>query len=210
MEILCADNERVIILSTAECGFLNDNLAWLIGNDMKQLDNIKYSAAGYYARLRDRSGVPDSRIRQAVNGGLALRPEEYEALAACFGLTLEQMLEKPDEVDEAQDASDLDGAEEQAVRYAILDEAAVGMQDSGVSLRPILQKIAEAWSSYLQMPVREEDVALMMALRLIIAAPRGGWSRKTLSDIIAYTAIAGEAAEERKETEHAVRTDDKL
>jgi len=82
-------------------------------------------------------------------------------------------------------------------RHEFLDEAKNALFDRGRAYgHPAVnhQRIASLWSTYLEYPVKAEDVAICMALVKIARLIETKNHEDSYLDLVAYAAIAGELA----------------
>ena len=82
-------------------------------------------------------------------------------------------------------------------RHEFLDEAKNALFDRGRAYgHPAVnhQRIANLWSTYLEYPVKAEDVAICMALVKIARLIETKNHEDSYLDLVAYAAIAGELA----------------
>ena len=82
-------------------------------------------------------------------------------------------------------------------RHEFLDEAKNALFDRGRAYgHPAVnhQRIASLWSTYLEYPVKAEDVAICMALVKIARLIESKNHEDSYLDLVAYSAIAGELA----------------
>lgn len=82
-------------------------------------------------------------------------------------------------------------------RHEFLDEAKNALFDRGRAYgHPAVnhQRIASLWSTYLEYPVKAEDVAICMALVKIARLIETKNHADSYLDLVAYSAIAGELA----------------
>ena len=89
--------KRTHILSTMECGLINDRLS-------EQWSKItEASPDASIAELAERSGINEVRLQHMLRGSQVLVYDEYEAVAACMGLKLDELLTPSDEVSEPEE-----------------------------------------------------------------------------------------------------------
>ena len=82
-------------------------------------------------------------------------------------------------------------------RHEFLDEAKNALFDRGRAYgHPAVnhQRIASLWSTFLEYPVKAEDVAIFMALVKIARLIETKTHEDSYLDLVAYAAIAGELA----------------
>jgi hypothetical protein len=82
-------------------------------------------------------------------------------------------------------------------RHEFLDEAKNALFDRGRAYgHPAVnhQRIASLWSTYLEYPVKAEDVAICMTLVKIARLIETKNHEDSYLDLVAYSAIAGELA----------------
>jgi hypothetical protein len=85
--------------------------------------------------------------------------------------------------------------------YDYLNEAKAIIQDRGMEYghpSDNMQRTAALWSSYLEMPITDYQVAMCMALVKIARSMETG-KTDTYIDLAAYTAIAGQLHNEENE-----------
>lgn len=184
--------EKRRTLSTKECGLINDRLIeiWAKIADVTEL-----------AELAQRSGIDEDELRCLFyRNSRIFDYEQYEAIAACFGIQMQDLLQSALGTDE----SPADEAPEDPVpsmRAQILREAERiiygDREDEYGSPAVNLQATADLWSAYLERqlnaPIKPYDVALMMVLLKVSRAKNGGQtSIDHFVDIAGYAAIAGE------------------
>lgn len=182
-------------LSTKECGAVNDKLLFLWN---------EFSNTMELPELAQRSGVDEDVLRKLFfRGSGTLTYDQYEAIAACFGIQMQDLLRSSLGGEPAEEEAD-DGCPEDTVpsmRSEILREAERiiygDREDEYGSPAVNLQATADLWSAYLEnqlsKPIRPYDVALMMVLLKVSRAKNGGqMSMNHFVDIAGYAAIAGE------------------
>lgn len=185
-------SEEKRTLSTKECGLINDRLIdiWTNLADVTEL-----------AELAQRSGIDEDELRCLFyRNSRIFDYGQYEAIAACFGIQMQDLLQSALGTDESPSEDD----EEDPVpsmRAQILREAERiiygDREDEYGSPAVNLQATADLWSAYLERqlnaPIKPYDVALMMVLLKVSRAKNGGQtSIDHFVDIAGYAAIAGE------------------
>ena len=184
-------------LSTKECGQLNERLADIWRNN--PLVNMTGD------ELAERCGIDLDELRGMFRGNRIFSYEQYEAVAACFGFSMQELLEeKAAENTEPWPADNVPTMRSEILREA--ERIVYGdREDEYGSPAVNLQATADLWSAYLERqlnaPIKPYDVALMMVLLKVSRAKNGGQtSMDHFVDIAGYAAIAGEllAGQEEK------------
>ena len=184
--------EKRRTLSTKECGLINDRLIEIYA---------KIADVTELAELAQRSGIDEDELRCLFyRNSRIFDYGQYEAIAACFGIQMQDLLQSALGTDESPAEED----EEDPVpsmRAQILREAEriiYGAREDEYGSQAVnLQATADLWSAYLERqlnaPIKPYDVALMMVLLKVSRAKNGGQtSMDHFVDIAGYAAIAGE------------------
>lgn len=192
--------KRTHILSTMECGLINDKLS-------EQWNKItEASPDASIAELADRAGINEIRLQRMLRGSQVLVYDEYEAVAACMGLKLDELLTPSDEVAEPEDPPFFE-TERGRILYAAIGAVCCEREEEYGSPADNFRLTAQLWSDYLQTKVSAGDVALMMALLKVSRVKSGHPKPDSFVDMAGYSAIAGELTL-TQEVEHEVRADD--
>lgn len=191
--------EKRRILSTMECGLINDRLS-------EQWNKItEASPDASIAELVERAGINEVRLQRMLRGSQVLVYDEYEAVAACMGLKLDELLTPSDEVAEPEEPPFFE-TERGNILYAAIGAVCCDREEEYGSPGDNLRLTAQLWSDYLQTKVSAGDVALMMVLLKVSRVKSGRPKADSFVDMAGYSAIAGELTL-TQEAEHEVRTD---
>jgi len=184
--------EKRRTLSTKECGLINDRLIEIYA---------KIADVTELAELAQRSGIDEDELRCLFyRNSRIFDYGQYEAIAACFGIQMQDLLQSALGTDESP-AEDDEEEQVPSMRAQILREAERiiygDREDEYGSPAVNLQATADLWSAYLERqlnaPIKPYDVALMMVLLEVSRAKNGGQtSIDHFVDIAGYAAIAGE------------------
>ena len=191
--------KRTHILSTMECGLINDRLS-------EQWNKItEASPDASIAELAERAGINEVRLQRMLRGSQVLVYEEYEAVAACMGLKVDELLTPSDEVAEPEEPPFFE-TERGRILYAAIGAVCCEREEEYGSPADNFRLTAQLWSDYLQTKVSAGDVALMMVLLKVSRVKSGHPKADSFVDMAGYGAIAGELTL-TQEAEHEVRTD---
>ena len=191
--------KRTHILSTMECGLINDRLS-------EQWNKItEASPDASIAELAERAGINEVRLQHMLRGSQVLVYDEYEAVAACMGLKLDELLTPSDEVSEPEELPFFE-TERGRILYAAIGAVCCEREEEYGSPADNFRLTAQLWSDYLQTKVSAGDVALMMVLLKVSRVKSGHPKADSFVDMAGYGAIAGELTL-TQEAEHEVRTD---
>ena len=191
--------EKRRILSTMECGLINDKLS-------EQWSKItEASPDASLSELAERAGINEVRLQRMLRGSQVLVYDEYEAVAACMGLKMDELLTPSDEVAEPEEPPFFE-TERGRILYAAIGAVCCEREEEYGSPADNLRLTAQLWSDYLQTKVSAGDVALMMVLLKVSRVKSGRPKPDSFVDMAGYSAIAGELTL-TQEAEHEVRTD---
>ena len=192
--------KRTHILSTMECGLINDRLS-------EQWNKItEASPDASIAELAERAGINEVRLQRMLRGSQVLVYDEYEAVAACMGLKLDELLTPSDEVAEPEEEPPFFETERGRILYAAIGAVCCDREEEYGSPGDNLRLTAQLWSDYLQTKISAGDVALMMVLLKVSRVKSGRPKADSFVDMAGYSAIAGELTL-TQEAEHEIRTD---
>ena len=191
--------EKRRILSTMECGLINDRLS-------EQWNKItEASPDASIAELAERAGINEVRLQRMLRGSQVLVYDEYEAVAACMGLKIDELLTPSDEVAEPEEPPFFE-TERGRILYAAIGAVCCDREEEYGSPADNFRLTAQLWSDYLQTKISAGDVALMMVLLKVSRVKSGHPKADSFVDMAGYSAIAGELTL-TQEAGHEVRTD---
>lgn len=191
--------EKRRILSTMECGLINDRLS-------EQWNKItEASPDASLSELAERAGINEVRLQRMLRGSQVLVYDEYEAVAACMGLKMDELLTPSDEVAEPEEPPFFE-TERGRILYAAIGAVCCDREEEYGSPADNFRLTAQLWSDYLQTKISAGDVALMMVLLKVSRVKCGHPKADSFVDMAGYSAIAGELTL-TQEAEHEVRTD---
>ena len=191
--------KRTHILSTMECGLINDRLS-------EQWNKITESSPdASIAELAERAGINEVRLQRMLRGSQVLVYDEYEAVAACMGLKIDELLTPSDDVAEPEEPPFFE-TERGRILYAAIGAVCCEREEEYGSPADNFRLTAQLWSDYLQTKISAGDVALMMVLLKVSRVKSGRPKPDSFVDMAGYGAIAGELTL-TQEAEHEVRTD---